>query len=115
MIKSSPVVKLDHIPVLQLQLSLRDLERMDIAHLSANRNVQESAFLDFGGIQEVFRVKLDLVEDEDEELAREPFFDIFRRLAVWLILAHLEPDGDLLGSCRLVVSVDDSILRAHAL
>ena len=54
MIECSPIVKLYEVTVLQVQLHLLDFERVDIADLATNRYVCESAFLDFGIIQEIF-------------------------------------------------------------
>ena len=61
MIERSPIVKLYEVTVLQVQLHLLDFERVDIADLATNRYVCESAFLDFGIIQEIFWVEPDLI------------------------------------------------------
>ena len=61
MIERGPIVKLYEVTVLQVQLHLLDFERVDIADLATNRYVYESAFLDFGILQEIFRVEPDLI------------------------------------------------------
>ena len=115
MIERRPIVKLDEVAVLQVQLRLLKLERVRVADLATNGYVYDSTFLDFGVIQEIHRVEPDLIVEEHNEFALEPLLYVFMTLTVRLTLAYFEPDCQLLAFRRGVIAVDDPVLRVHAL
>ena len=92
-----------------------DLVRYDVLDLTADRYVTYAALLDHCCLQEVVRVKSDLVVQENNKLAGEPLFHFLPRLTDVLAFAPFELDNKLLGFLRIVIAPDDQVFLIHAL
>ena len=92
-----------------------DLVRYDVLDLTADRYVTYAALLDHCRLQEVVRVKSDLVVQENNKLAGEPLFHFLPRLTNFFAFAPFELDNKLLGFLRIVIAPDDQVFLIHAL
>lgn len=92
-----------------------DSEGYQLSDLAADWNVLDARFSFYFLLIELVSIEDDLVVEQHDVLAAQPFPYFFPRFTVLFAVAHFKLDCDLQGSRRAVITPDYAVLGFNAL
>ena len=108
-------VQVDNCVVMELELQILHFEGDQFSDLAADWNVLNARFPLYFLLIELVSIEDDLVVEQHDVLAAQPFADLFPRFAVLFAVAHFKLDCDLHGIRRAVITPDYAVLGVDAL